>query len=583
MIPTEHNNTFRHFLAVLTVGALLFPVSALGFFSSTQTSPQQNFSAGTLSFEHITPHPASGTVTPDTPATSSVTIETTVESIPAIYKLAVTETDGSASWCSELDITATSPSGTAASDTVGNFVSGEQAEFGEWELNFSTESTSVAQAGAVCDVTFTADTWHEQMSQGTGFVDDVSFTMSLTFANESDDEVKDEDDEDKDEEEENGPSDPGLGDVVINEIMWMGSSASYTDQWIELRNTTDEDIDVGQWIVENGEEANQNLMLPANSVIPANDLFVLYRRNPQSPNSAVDNGLPNNQIRQSGSLNLANDYDNNGALVLRTPDGTLIDQTPEPTSASWPHGKSDPGEKRWSMQRGANPSDGTDPDHWYTCDPDVLDADGTLTQMQGYWKSGTDINCGTPGQENLSSNDPTKDSYQPATNDDSKPVEDETEDEPKNRDEKDGTEDNETADTSEESQDKDTDEDSKDDDPNTSDSAEQDEEKRKEEDSDKGGDDDGDATGSDEKVREEDAVRDDEQVEDSADDADAANDGGDGADDEDEDEDGDDDVDVDTENDEDEDSSSDDTEVTMDDEGTGDDDITLDESDSNNE
>ena len=35
--------------------------------------------------------------------------------------------------------------------------------------------------------------------------------------------------------------------VVINEVMWSGSSLSTDDQWIELRNTTDKDINIGKW------------------------------------------------------------------------------------------------------------------------------------------------------------------------------------------------------------------------------------------------------------------------------------------------------------------------------------------------
>ncbi|MCD6334669.1 MAG: lamin tail domain-containing protein, partial [Candidatus Latescibacteria bacterium] len=37
------------------------------------------------------------------------------------------------------------------------------------------------------------------------------------------------------------------GDVVINELMWMGSTASSADEWIELRNTTDSEILLSGW------------------------------------------------------------------------------------------------------------------------------------------------------------------------------------------------------------------------------------------------------------------------------------------------------------------------------------------------
>ncbi len=33
-------------------------------------------------------------------------------------------------------------------------------------------------------------------------------------------------------------------DIIINEIMWSGSTISSADEWIELKNTTTHDIDI---------------------------------------------------------------------------------------------------------------------------------------------------------------------------------------------------------------------------------------------------------------------------------------------------------------------------------------------------
>ena len=43
------------------------------------------------------------------------------------------------------------------------------------------------------------------------------------------------------------------GDVVINEIAWMGTTASYTDEWIELYNTTGSPIDVYHWSIDGAD------------------------------------------------------------------------------------------------------------------------------------------------------------------------------------------------------------------------------------------------------------------------------------------------------------------------------------------
>ena len=37
------------------------------------------------------------------------------------------------------------------------------------------------------------------------------------------------------------------GDVVINEVGWMGTAASSADEWIELYNTTDHPITLTNW------------------------------------------------------------------------------------------------------------------------------------------------------------------------------------------------------------------------------------------------------------------------------------------------------------------------------------------------
>ena len=35
-----------------------------------------------------------------------------------------------------------------------------------------------------------------------------------------------------------GRTDTGVPEVIINEVAWAGSSASSSDEWIELKNTT---------------------------------------------------------------------------------------------------------------------------------------------------------------------------------------------------------------------------------------------------------------------------------------------------------------------------------------------------------
>lgn len=204
----------------------------------------------------------------------------------------------------------------------------------------------------------------------------------------------------------------GAGDVVINEIMWMGSesdegSNKTGDEWLELRNMTDHEIDIGQWKIENIKNGDSDLMIPASRSIPANGYF-LIANNPK--NSATT--LINVDVDEvNNSISLFNTYSTNGAIILKGSDGMIIDQTPSAGSAGWPAGKNVTDQK-WSMERNLTPGNGMATSSWHTCDREIMDA-SQLLLMQSYWKaSGQKYNCGTPKNPNLSKNDPTADDFE---------------------------------------------------------------------------------------------------------------------------------------------------------------------------
>jgi hypothetical protein len=182
------------------------------------------------------------------------------------------------------------------------------------------------------------------------------------------------------------PSVVGPGDVVINEVMWTGTSGKPTDQWIELRNMTEMDIDIGQWKIENARAAGQpDLMVPANGVIPAGGYFLIanYPRPAATTNINVDIDMVN------ASISLADL--GNGHLVLKDPDGNVIDSA---KGDEWPAGGVVDGVLWYSMQRVADPGDGLDSDNWYVCD-------STGCNSGTYWKTVDGPNYGTPGHENI--------------------------------------------------------------------------------------------------------------------------------------------------------------------------------------
>src|SRR5689334_9098402 len=65
--------------------------------------------------------------------------------------------------------------------------------------------------------------------------------------------------------------------IVINELLWMGSSASTADEWIELRNLTDQPIDLSGWKLTklSGGVELAMLTIPASKTIAAQGYFLI--------------------------------------------------------------------------------------------------------------------------------------------------------------------------------------------------------------------------------------------------------------------------------------------------------------------
>jgi hypothetical protein len=183
------------------------------------------------------------------------------------------------------------------------------------------------------------------------------------------------------------------GDVVINEIMWMGSSKSSADEWIELKNTTNQNIDISNWRVEKAAESRGDLIISQGYSIPAKGFFLVSNYNKGNTSSAL-NVQPD---YYTSKLELINNYQDNGALVLKDSNLQVIDSTPTPSTESthWPEGINNTTDHYYkSMERNDDPASG-----WHGC----FDSD---CNTSAFWNP-TDHNYGTPKAVNLSSNDPS--------------------------------------------------------------------------------------------------------------------------------------------------------------------------------
>ncbi len=182
------------------------------------------------------------------------------------------------------------------------------------------------------------------------------------------------------------------GDLIINELMWMGSSQGADDQWIELRNMTDHAIDLTNVTFTKYDGTTDILMLTIPSGnIPAHGYFLIA--NFANTASKLKDSLTVDLVTTDVDLSNAN-------LSIKLFDSTLnmIDEAWDQSAPIEGIYDATPGsEKYYSMERTSVPGNGTDPLNWYTCIDEASKSD---------FFDNTADERGTPGATNRSENEP---------------------------------------------------------------------------------------------------------------------------------------------------------------------------------
>ncbi|PIR71982.1 MAG: hypothetical protein COU42_02865 [Candidatus Nealsonbacteria bacterium CG10_big_fil_rev_8_21_14_0_10_36_24] len=185
-------------------------------------------------------------------------------------------------------------------------------------------------------------------------------------------------------------------EVIINEIAWMGTGANSVDEWIELYNNTDQDINLFGWRLKSSDGGPNIIFgeIPETSIITTttistNGFYLLERTDdntisdiPADWQGSFGNGLGNNPDCEILSL-----YDQNDNLIDRT---VCLDD------GNWPAGKNEKIGDDWiriSMERIDSTISGSIPENW-------ADNDSTISQ-QGLDAKGNLIS-GTPRAKNSS-------------------------------------------------------------------------------------------------------------------------------------------------------------------------------------
>ena len=163
------------------------------------------------------------------------------------------------------------------------------------------------------------------------------------------------------------------GDVVINEVAWSGTAASYADEWIELYNNTAVTISLAGWQITTID----GMGLALHGEIAPHGYYLIERTD---DNTVSD--IPANWIGAFGGSGL---NDTGEAITLRDATSAVINTANAPGGA-WPAGANNPD---FSMER-INSTAPDTPGNWGT---------NTGDPRNGLDAAGNPIN-GTPKRSN---------------------------------------------------------------------------------------------------------------------------------------------------------------------------------------
>ncbi|MBU1778564.1 lamin tail domain-containing protein [Patescibacteria group bacterium] len=110
--------------------------------------------------------------------------------------------------------------------------------------------------------------------------------------------------------------------IVINEIAWMGTEISSNDEWIELKNTTNADINLDNWILMATDGSPE---INLSGIVPSGEYFLLERTDDNSASDIAADQIYTGALGNSGEV-----------LELKDETGNVIDIVS--ADSGWPAG-----------------------------------------------------------------------------------------------------------------------------------------------------------------------------------------------------------------------------------------------------
>ena len=136
-------------------------------------------------------------------------------------------------------------------------------------------------------------------------------------------------------------------DLIISEVAWAGTSASSTDEWIELRNLGEVPIDLTGWQLAFGDtlillgEAEEDTTEIRTTVLGPGEFLVLERTDDTSISDITADLLYKGLLSNAGIL-----------IELRNPEDVVVDSVSPGEETGWAAGSAGDGEPAYcSMER----------------------------------------------------------------------------------------------------------------------------------------------------------------------------------------------------------------------------------------
>ncbi|WP_044022196.1 phospholipase D-like domain-containing protein [Bacillus sp. SG-1] len=159
--------------------------------------------------------------------------------------------------------------------------------------------------------------------------------------------------------------------VIINEIAWMGTTASYNDEWMELHNPTDSSVDLNGWTLAS---ADGTPSIALSGTVAPGEYFLLERTSDNTVGGVTADLIYSGAMGNSGE-----------SLTLKDSAGNIVD-----TVDAWYSGDNS---SKATMERIDALVSGNEANNWHTSTDVYAGGYGTPKGLN----SGSTSNSGTVG------------------------------------------------------------------------------------------------------------------------------------------------------------------------------------------